>query len=217
MRLIELRIDGWRNFRAIRLDVPDDASLVCLVGENGTGKSNILEFISAAAHHLGLAPGIEVRRGNPFDEPHAARFVIRVGERYRAPLEQEVLPDYVQEALPMRNGTLVLETRRDEVGATTTISVGGVPGEPANSWLANNLVNAHRQSRDVNYLHLDADRAYPPVSIHPQHVAEAWAQPYESPEWTRQWSYRTSKTLYEEWMKYFLASETRVATKFTAA
>ena len=217
MKLTELQIDGWRNFREIRLEVPDDASLVCLVGENGTGKSNILEFISAAAHHLGLAPGIEVRRGNPFDEAHGARFVMRVGDRYRAPLAEEVLPDHVQEALPEWNGTLVFETRRDDAGPSTTLTVGGIADPSANNWLATHLVAIHRQAREVNYLHLDADRAYPPVSIHPQHIVEAWGQPYESAEWTRQWSYRTSKTLYEEWIKYFLAGETRVATKFTAA
>lgn len=217
MRLLEFQIDGWRNFRAIRLDVPDDASLVCLVGENGTGKSNILEFISAAAHHLGLAAGIEVRRGNPFDEPHSARVVMRVSDVYRAPLQEEVLPDFVANAPPEWDGTLILESRRDDAGAATTISAGGIADAQSNQWLTNHFVTAHQQAREVNYLYLDADRSYPPIPIQPHQLAEAWTQPWESPEFTRQFSFRTSRTLYEEWLKYFLALETRVATRYLTA
>jgi energy-coupling factor transporter ATP-binding protein EcfA2 len=78
-------------------------------------------------------------------------------------------------------------------------------------------VAQHRAAREVNYLYLDSDRAYPPVPIHPHQLAEAWGQPWDSPEWSRQWSFKTSRTLYEEWMKYFLALETTVATRHLAA
>jgi energy-coupling factor transporter ATP-binding protein EcfA2 len=217
LRLTELDIDGWRNFRAIRLRIPEEASLVCLVGENGTGKSNILEFISAAAHHLGLAPGIESRRGNPFQEPHSARFVMRVSEVYRGPLNDEVLPEHVATALPQWDGTLILETGRDDAGQPIARSVGGVEDNVASEWLANRLISAHQQTREVNYLYLDSDRAYPPLPIQPHQLAEAWTQPWESPEWAKQWSYRPSRTLYEEWLKYFLALETRTATRHLTA
>ena len=70
MRILRLRVANWRNFRDVNLLIEEDSTLVCLVGENGTGKSNILELISAAANRLGISPGIDNPRGNVFGEIH---------------------------------------------------------------------------------------------------------------------------------------------------
>ena len=44
MRVTQVKIGYWRNLRDVDLNVSEDSSLVCLVGENGTGKSAILEL-----------------------------------------------------------------------------------------------------------------------------------------------------------------------------
>ena len=68
MRIREIKISRWRNFREVNIEPPADAPLVCLVGANGSGKSHILELISAAAHHVGLSSGIDIPRGDPFKD-----------------------------------------------------------------------------------------------------------------------------------------------------
>ncbi len=73
------------------------------------------------------------------------------------------------------------------------------------------------QSRpETQHLYLDADRAYPPVQSQPHQFGEIWGQDWASPDFTRQWSYRTTKTLYEEWHKYFIATEEKFAADFVS-
>ena len=71
MRIRKIQIDRWRNFENVAIELREDASLVCLVGANGTGKTHLLELISACAHHFGLSPGIEIPRGDPFKDEHS--------------------------------------------------------------------------------------------------------------------------------------------------
>ena len=70
MQIQSLTVGSWRNLEGIHIDVPLDAPLICLVGENGTGKSNLLELLSAVAARLGLSPGVQNNRGDPLGEPH---------------------------------------------------------------------------------------------------------------------------------------------------
>ena len=70
MRIRKIKIRRWRHFKNVELELSDEAALVCLVGANGTGKSHLLELIAACAHRLGLSQGIEIPRGDPFNDPH---------------------------------------------------------------------------------------------------------------------------------------------------
>lgn len=54
MRVKEIYIERWRNLRDVRIVPLDDATLVCLVGENGTGKSGILELVGDALGRIGV-------------------------------------------------------------------------------------------------------------------------------------------------------------------
>ena len=45
MRLRTLRATGWRNLEPLRLDFDPDARLHVLHGDNGQGKTNVLEAI----------------------------------------------------------------------------------------------------------------------------------------------------------------------------
>ena len=78
MRVTQVKIGAWRNLRDVDLAVSQDSSLVCLVGENGTGKSAILELLSACAHEFGISQGVETNRGNALDEPHDIVVAVRV-------------------------------------------------------------------------------------------------------------------------------------------
>ena len=45
MGLAHLRVEHFRNLRPLRLSILDEHSYVFLIGENGQGKTNILEAI----------------------------------------------------------------------------------------------------------------------------------------------------------------------------
>jgi recombinational DNA repair ATPase RecF len=57
MRIREIHIDRWRCFQEFHLLIPADASINCLVGENGTGKSSILELVRHSLTTLGIRGG----------------------------------------------------------------------------------------------------------------------------------------------------------------
>lgn len=63
LRLNKISLTSFRNYAALRLDVKD-ARLVVLAGENGAGKTNILEAVSL------LAPGKGLRGADLGDMAH---------------------------------------------------------------------------------------------------------------------------------------------------
>ena len=65
MRVKAIKVRAWRNLADVELTVPAEARFVCLVGENGTGKTSLLELLSWAAHLLGLSPQVTSRRPLP--------------------------------------------------------------------------------------------------------------------------------------------------------
>lgn len=215
MRVTRLRIKEWRNLRDVDLEVDPDASLVCLVGENGTGKSAVLELLSAASHHLGIAQGVEIARGNPLEELHEIEVVVQV------PVDDLAIPDHLVTKLEQAGhrwtGELRFSSKRAVGGAhQQTVAAGDVP-DPLAAQLGETVVGLLRQRKETQHLYLDADRAYPPVQIEPHRYGEIWQQDWDSPEFTRQWSYRPTRTLYEEWMKYFIGVEERCATEHVTA
>jgi recombinational DNA repair ATPase RecF len=71
MKIESIDVRYWRNLEGVRIDVPPEAPVICLVGENGTGKSNLLELIAGVATVFGLNSGVQTKRGSPFGEPHS--------------------------------------------------------------------------------------------------------------------------------------------------
>jgi recombinational DNA repair ATPase RecF len=69
VRVESIRVDRWRNFSGLTLAVPPEARFVCLVGENGTGKSSLLELVTWAAHQIGIAAQVPLRRPIAAPEP----------------------------------------------------------------------------------------------------------------------------------------------------
>jgi predicted ATPase len=54
MRLEHLRVGAFKNLRDCRIDFATDSPYTVFVGENGAGKSNVLEALSAIFQHLDL-------------------------------------------------------------------------------------------------------------------------------------------------------------------
>lgn len=215
MRVKRVAVKTWRNLRNVDLRVDTEAPLVCLVGENGTGKSGVLELLSAASHHLGIAQGVEMTRGNPFDEDHDIEVDIQV------PLEDLTLPAHLttqfdQAGTPWNGDLRLTSTRSGGQWQGPVITAPGAP-EGISSQLGAVVVELMRQRNETQHLYLDADRAYPPVQIEPHRLAEIWQQQWENPAFTRQWAFRPTRTLYEEWMKYFIGMEERSATDLVTA
>ncbi|MGQ0632807.1 MAG: AAA family ATPase [Sporichthyaceae bacterium] len=215
MRVTRLTVKAWRNLREVDLEIDPHASLVCLVGENGTGKSAVLELLSAAAHQLGIAQGVEIARGNPLEEPHEIEILVRV------PTEDLALPEHLMaqietSGLPW-NGELGFVSRRSTDGGQVQIVKALGVAEELSQPVGQHVVQLLRGRKETQHIHLDADRAYPPMQIEPHRYGEIWQQDWDSPEFTRQWAYRPTRTLYEEWMKYLLGVEEKCATEHVTA
>jgi energy-coupling factor transporter ATP-binding protein EcfA2 len=150
VRVTRLAISEWRSLQNVDLIIDPDAPLVCLVGENGTGKSAILELLSSAAHHLGISPGIESRRGDPFSQ--VREFVIDVV----VPVNEAELQEPFRQSLGDNawNGALRFQYRREQGGVVVTAL--GVP-EEVSVGIAANAVQLLRSRGETQHLYLDAD------------------------------------------------------------
>ena len=205
MRIRQINIAQWRHFENIELRIDDDTGLVCIVGANGTGKSHLLELIAACAHHLGLSQGIEIPRGDPFSDPHELSLRFFLAEGISEVVEQGVA---ALEGFDQWDRTLMISSRKEEQGGVNVIiEAGGIEDDGRRRQFANQVVNHLRQTQDVHFLTLDADRAYPKKNIHANEVAQAYEIDWAGQEYMRGRSFKPSATLYDEWIKYFLAQE----------
>ena len=215
MRIVRLSIKHWRNLRDVDVEFRDQPTLVCLIGENGTGKSAVLEVLSAAAHHLGISHGVELPRGDPFDEEHDLTVVAQV------PAEDPLLQDttianVIRRAGGSWTGELRLRSTGDSVGSRTShVTAEGIASADEHQ-VGQYVVALLRQRKETQHLYLDSDRSYPPHRIRSGQLGEIREQDWTSPEFTRQWAYRPTRTLYEEWMKYFIGVEESSATEHIA-
>lgn len=208
VRVLHLRVDHWRGLRNVDLEIPEDTALVCLVGENGTGKSGILELLSASAYSLGISQGVETNRGNPFVEPHELFLSVKVpiAELHHTLTEMErVGVEW--------DGRIFLHSTNS---SGQRVTADGIADPILAASIAATAVTEIRSRNETQHLFLDADRAYPPTQFQPQQLIEIWNQDYRAPEFTRKWSYRPTRTLYEEWLKYLVAVEERSGAQLIA-
>lgn len=210
MRIRKVRINQWRHFDNIEIQLDDDAGLVCIVGANGTGKSHLLELIAACAHHLGLSQGIDIPRGDPFSDPHDFSLQFYLAKGVSAAIESGLARN---DSFGLWDRTLTIQSRNLAGSTTRTIVAGGIVDSAASGTFASAVVATLRQSEDVHFLSLDADRAYPKKNINFNQVAEAYEIDWAGMEYTRGRSFRTTTMLYDEWIKYFLAQENQSGTR----
>ena len=160
----QLRLTDFRNYRQLRLDC--DVSPVVLVGDNGAGKTNLLEALSF------LVPGRGLRRA-------------RLDEVGRKPREEEPAPVWaVAATLDTPDGRLTIGT-----GIEPAKSEGGLPrrvvridGRPASSQTAlGHHIAAVWLTPQLDRLFLDGaserrrflDRLV--TALHPEHAGDVAA------------------------------------------
>lgn len=211
MRIRNIRIDHWRHFDNIEMRLDDDARLVCIVGANGTGKSHLLELIAACAHKLGLSQGIEIPRGDPFSDFHDFSLQFFLANSVSEIIDQRLA---AQPAFPEWDRTVTIQSRRNSSSEIfTQIEAGGIADIEGKRNFAQQVVEQLKQSKDVHFLSLDADRAYPKKNINVNEIAQAYEIDWAGAEYTRGRSFKTTTTLYDEWLKYFLAQENQSGTR----
>jgi predicted ATPase len=210
MRIRNIRIGIWRHFENIELKLEDNTNLVCLVGANGTGKSHLLELIAACAYKLGLSPGFEIPRGDPFSDPHDFSLQFYLAEGVSDAVDQSLKGE---EVFQQWDRTLTIEDRNLPDNSLSRITAGGIANENQSIQFAKSVIDRLRQSKEVHFLSLDADRAYPKKNINIHEIAQAYEIDWEGLEYTRGRSFKTSTMLYDEWIKYFLAQENQTGTR----
>ncbi len=214
MRIKRIRIGEWRHFRNLDVRLGDDAGLVCLVGANGTGKSHMLELIAACAHRIGLAPGVELPRGDPFNDRHDFSLEFHLAPGISEAVDNGLFND---PSFAAWDRSITVSSQKNDGGPQTRFEAGGIVDANASTQFANRAIRALGTERVVNFLSLDADRAYPDRPVHANQMAEAYETDWEGIDFTRGRSFRTTTTLYEEWKKYFLARENQNSTNHTKA
>ncbi len=210
MRIREIRITTWRHFTNIGLSLDENAALVCIVGANGTGKSHLLELIASCAHRLGLSQGIEIPRGDPFSDAHDFSLTFYLALGVSTAVDQGLATDPSNAAW---DRTLTIRSQRLPDIHQTIITAGGIADANQQSQFAARVIERLQQSQSVHFLSLDADRAYPKKNLNLNEVAQAYEIDWAGLEYTRGRSFRTTTTLYDEWMKYFLAQENQSGTR----
>lgn len=210
MRVRQIHVRKWRHFSGIKLDVEADAGLICVVGANGTGKSHLLELISACAHRVGLTPGIEIPRGDPFADEHDFTVQITISPGVSEAVDQGLSSDA---SFGDWDRTLTIESAKP---GSTRITAGGLTGNDQTNF-AGRVVQQLKQSKNVHFLSLDADRAYPKKNFAIHEIAQAYDIDWSGTEYTRGRSFRSTTTLYDEWVKYFLAQENQSGTRILQA
>ena len=193
------------------MQIDPDVASVCLVGANGTGKSHILELVAACAHKLGLSQGIEIPRGDPFKEPHDFSL-----EFYLAQSTDKIVDSYFQNdsAFSEWDRTLCINSQHNATqGNQSIITAGGILDLDNSKNLAERIIQHLQRSKSVHFLSLDSDRAYPKKRIQSNEIAQIFDIDWSGIEYTKGRSYRPSTTLYDEWLKYFLALENQAGSE----
>ncbi len=210
MRIRHIQINQWRHFQNIELTLGDDARLVCIVGANGTGKSHLLELIASCAHRLGISPGIEIPRGDPFSDPHDFSLTFFLAENVSSAIDPGL---HSNESFSQWDRTLTITSRSLPNTRLEETKAGGIADQDRSVRFAGAVVDGLRQSTDVHFLSLDADRAYPKKTIQVHEIAQAYDIDWAGTQYTRGRSFKTTTMLYDEWLKYFLAQENQSGTR----
>lgn len=210
MRIRNIKIGKWRHFENIELQLEENTNLVCVVGANGTGKSHLLELIAACAHKFGLSQGIEIPRGDPLSDPHDFSLQFYLSEGVSTAIDEGLKGEPVFQEW---DRTLTIQARNLPGNTLNRIDAGGVGDNGKSTQFANRIIEQLRQTKEVHFLSLDADRSYPKKNISVNEIAQAYEIDWGGIEYTRGRSFKTTTTLYDEWLKYFLAQENQSGTR----
>lgn len=211
MRIQHIKIRNWRHVESVDLAPPPESSIVCLVGANGTGKSQILEIIAEASQRIGLTRGYGAQRAQPFGEASELEVKFHIGRGTVATLDEPAPNSDLASVLADWDRTLT-------VSRTPTthpvISAGGISSERAADY-TQQIIRAIGQSESIHYLMLDADRAYPEINVDVHQIGTAVGTDWDSEN--KQRTFYSTRNLYDEWFRYLIGTEGRENNKHIAA
>lgn len=231
MRVRSLRVDRWRNLRDLSIKIPADTHFVCLVGENGTGKSSVLELLTWSAHQFGLASQVALRRPAPqlIPETEIGLEVTLATERpeeLRARVRGQI-GDLVDDW----DGDLTLVaktwkgTTEPEIppgvpvaphhdgGAYTAVLAGSVAAPSARA-VGSYLVEAIRNLPELLHLYIDAERVFPAADVRDEEILALARQDPTVPDWLKQQASQMTQNLYLEWMRSMLGRQQRLQSEY---
>jgi predicted ATPase len=225
----EIEIERWRNLQGVRLQLDATAPLICLVGENGTGKSSLLELITFAAHHWGLGEPAALKR--PFPESrfqdHRLQVALRLTDEERARIPEIDRPECEawdgrllfesasapENAQPMHPGTSTQHFHGEGIHMFRAFAGGDL--EPG--WSAHVATEARKvfvQEQALLHLYIDAERFFPPHSVQDADVVAASREQLDLPNVLRQQAAQLSHNAYHLWMRAMLGRQQRMSTEY---
>ena len=212
MRFTRIQINKWRNFTDIELIVPKEATLVALIGENGVGKSSILDILNSASHQLGLSAGVDIPRGDPFQDEHDLRIDVVISRDVTTLLTEQQINQYKEQGITY-DGCISIVTVKSPERTERKVFLTNFEEHRLASTFANELVNALRSKEDTFHMSLDADRSYPPKPVQAHEYAQSLEQDWAGIGLKKNRAFISSRNKYEEWMKFCVGTEAKNATE----
>jgi predicted ATPase len=213
LKIVRLKVGMWRNFKNVEIIVPKEATLVALIGENGVGKSSILDIINSAAHRLGLSAGVDIPRGDPFNDTHEFLVDAIISKDDRNLLTPHEVEDFANVGLIFDGGVSIHSILRNGERTVKTY-LTKFSEHPQSHVYAERLIEALKQKEDTFHLSLDADRSYPPKPINANEFGQSLDLDWEAVGQRKHRAFSSSRSKYEEWMKYLVGTDAKKATEF---
>lgn len=212
MRFTRIQINQWRNFTDIEIVVPKEATLVALIGENGVGKSSILDILNSASHQLGLSAGVDIPRGDPFQDEHNLRIDVIISRDVTTLLTEQKIDHYRQSGINY-DGAISIATVKSPQRSERRIFLTNYEEHPQTTNFANEIIQALRSKEDTFHMSLDADRSYPPKPVQAHEYAQSLEQDWAGIGLKKNRAFVSSRNKYEEWMKFCVGTEAKNATE----
>jgi ABC-type sulfate/molybdate transport systems ATPase subunit len=238
VRVTKIDVGRWRNMANVTVEVDRAADFVCLVGENGAGKSNLLELVAFSAPHFGLGD-VSLKRPFPGDllQPFDVTITLDLGGEVsdEALIEMGV----PQPTLDAWDGTLTFTATGQDFedgvvppgaafpyGSASSsgtfvmrqgVYANGVGPTDYALQFAGQIISQLQQKGEVLSLFIDAERVFPEFTISDAEVLERARQDHRAPQAIRQQAALATQNLYIEWMREMLGEQQRRNEDFIEA
>lgn len=216
MRIKRLHLENWRQIEALNIEVPSGTNIVTLVGENGVGKSNVLELISECLMKLGIDQVAEPPRGYRLNEPHRLEMHLDFTdqlEAIRSTFAAESLQnDYRSKPfVDAWDGQLVIRSEKIEGPRYAKFEYDVGRNETHSDYLPSIFQTLSNENL-LRHLHLDANRVFEREDSNWVYLLEQ-----SSSDWTpaleRLFAYRSSKDLFQQWQSWLTKTEINAGTR----
>lgn len=210
MRISRIKIDRWLNLEPFELTLPPQSKLVCLVGDNGAGKSSFLELLSIIAARVGFSEaGSRPYRNHSVYMEHKVEVTFDLSDSgwiHRGNWLANVGFDTTAWTGSL---TVILDAHREPIYRASGIS------EEHSGLLGNALRGQIGLQGSLKHVHIDADRSYPPIELNNiRHIIDQYLrqQGGSDEKLARVLGIATkpSSEMYRDWFSYLIEVEARL-------